>query len=70
VQEYLVWQVENGRIDWWELQDGQYVPLAQAADGRVHSRVFPGLALDVQALVANQQAAAPAKKPRQRRAKA
>jgi len=68
VQEHLVWQVEDRRIDWWELRDGEYVRLAADADGRVHSSVFPGLALDVPSLVGSQPA--PAKKQRQRRAKA
>ena len=45
VQEYLVWQVFEQRIDWWELQDGQYVPLTLSDEGVFESRVFPGLRL-------------------------
>jgi len=51
VQEYLVWQVDDRRIDWWELQAGEYVGLEPAA-GVLQSRVFPGLWLDVAALLA------------------
>lgn len=46
VQEYLVWQTEDGRIDWWELAHGEYVPLPVDADGFIRSRVFPGLVLN------------------------
>lgn len=45
VQEYVVWQTEEGRLDWWELADGEYVPLPPEADGTIRSRVFPGLTL-------------------------
>ena len=51
VQEYLVWQTEDGRIDWWELVHGEYVPLPVDADGFIRSRVFPGLALSPAQLV-------------------
>lgn len=50
VQEYLVWQVENGRIDWWQLVEGEYQPLGPI-DGVLRSRVFPGLWIDPDALV-------------------
>lgn len=52
VREYIVWQVEDGRIDWWRLDDGSYVPLAPDESGAVHSVVFPGLALNVPSLLA------------------
>ena len=51
VREYLVWQVEEGRIDWWRLDGGAYVPLSPEPDGTVKSMVFPGLALDIPALI-------------------
>jgi Putative restriction endonuclease len=51
VREYVVWQVEEGRIDWWELREGEYRPLPPDATGAVHSVVFPGLVLDVLALL-------------------
>ncbi|XGV96830.1 MAG: Uma2 family endonuclease [Leptolyngbya sp. BL-A-14] len=51
VQEYLVWQVYDQKIDWWQLQDGDYVSLAPDEQGIVHSRVFPGLWLNVAAIL-------------------
>ncbi|MBD2020470.1 Uma2 family endonuclease [Leptolyngbya sp. FACHB-36] len=52
VQEYLVWQVEDDRLDWFSLQDGAYVALLPDEAGIVRSRVFPGLWLAVPALLA------------------
>lgn len=51
VQEYLVWQVFDQRIDWFSLENGNYVTLPPEEDGVIHSRVFPGLWLDVAAMV-------------------
>jgi len=53
VQEYLVWRVLSRAIDWWELRDGQYAPLAADATGVICSQVFPALCLDVPALLAD-----------------
>lgn len=50
VQEYLVWQVENARIDLWQLVEGEYQPISPK-DGVLHSQVFPGLWIDSEALV-------------------
>lgn len=51
VQEYVVWQTRNRRIDWFELADGDYRPLPADDAGVVRSRVFPGLRLAVGALL-------------------
>lgn len=51
VREYLVWQVPDRQIDWFSLQDEQYIPLLAGADGVIESRVFPGLRLNVAALL-------------------
>lgn len=51
VQEYLVYRTEDRAVDWWELRDGVYVPLPRAEDGSIASHVFPGLVLDVPALL-------------------
>lgn len=51
VQEYLLWQVMDARCDWWSLQEGEYVPLKARADGVHCSLVFPGLWLDLRALL-------------------
>lgn len=52
VQEYLVWMTLEQRLLWHRLVDGEFVDLAADADGIVRSQVFPGLALDRQALLA------------------
>jgi Uma2 family endonuclease len=52
VQEYLVWQVYDRRIDWFSLQEGDYVPLSADTDRVIRSRVFPGLWLAVDDLLA------------------
>ncbi len=51
VQEYLVWRVLDRQMDWFCLQDGQYVDLLADDDGITRSRVFPGLWLDRGALI-------------------
>jgi Uma2 family endonuclease len=51
VQEYIVWRVLDRAIDWFVQEAGQFVRLP--CDGGIYrSRVFPGLWLDVQALIA------------------
>lgn len=52
VKEYVVWQVTNSRLDWFCLQEGEYITLAPDADGIIRSQVFPGLWLAVSALLA------------------
>ncbi|MCG8351573.1 MAG: Uma2 family endonuclease [Chloroflexales bacterium] len=51
VREYIVWQTHDNQLEWWELCDGEYVPLTSDADGLMRSRVFPGLWLDAAALL-------------------
>lgn len=51
VQEYLVWQVDDDRLDWFSLQSGRYVNLETDIDRISRSRIFPGLWLDVRALL-------------------
>ncbi len=48
VQEYLVWQVLDRKIDWYALQNGAYVELLPSADGILKSQTFPGLWLPVE----------------------
>lgn len=52
VQEYLVWRVDDGAVDWFVLRPTGYEPLPVGADSVVRSEVFPGLWLDPAALVA------------------
>ena len=51
VQEYLVHRVDDGEVDWFELQGGVYVRKTPDGDGLLQSLVFPGLWLDVAALL-------------------
>jgi Putative restriction endonuclease len=50
IREYVVWRTEDQAIDWFVLRNGSYEPLA-AADGACRSEGFPGLWLDVDAMV-------------------
>jgi Uma2 family endonuclease len=52
VREYLVWRTEDEAVDWWTLEDDEYVPLPTETNGSIRSRVFPGLWLDRAALLA------------------
>lgn len=51
--EYVVWRTEDQEIDWFILRHGQYERLSVSPDGIIRSEAFPGLWLDVQALVAD-----------------
>lgn len=51
VQEYLVWQVFEQKLNWYRLQDREYVLLEPDEAGIVRSQVFPGLCLAVSALI-------------------
>ncbi|MEM8642209.1 MAG: Uma2 family endonuclease [Cyanobacteria bacterium P01_G01_bin.54] len=51
VQEYLVWRVEDGAIDWFELVAGQYQRLKPNSAGLLCSNIFPRLCLDTAALL-------------------
>ncbi|MEH2408297.1 Uma2 family endonuclease [Nostoc sp.] len=51
IQEYIVWQVFESTVSWFSLQDGEYVALIPNTSGIIESQVFPGLWLDVSALV-------------------
>lgn len=52
IKEYVVWRVMDRAIDWFALVAGTYERLVPADDGFLKSRVFPGLWLDPQALIA------------------
>jgi len=56
VQEYLVWLVAEGRLEWFNLEDDEYRPQLPDARGLLHSRAFPGLRLPVGALLAGDTA--------------
>ena len=52
VQEYIVWQVFEQKLDWFYLQQGEYVSLPVGEDNVIRSRVFPGLWLGADDLLA------------------
>ena len=56
VQEYIVWQTQEGRLDWFQLINEEYVALAPNAEGVIESQVFPGLRLAVAALIEGDRA--------------
>jgi Uma2 family endonuclease len=56
VHEYIVWQVLERRIDWCRLREGRYRPLQPDAHGATEGEVFPGLRLDVTAMLAGDRA--------------
>ena len=55
VPEYFVWQVVDSQIHWFALEQGDYVELKPRSDGVIRSRTFPGLWLDVRALLAGDE---------------
>lgn len=51
VQEYLVWQTFENEFSWFRLQNEQYVLVEPDDKGIIQSQAFPGLWLDVAALL-------------------
>jgi Putative restriction endonuclease len=51
VREYIVWRVLDQAIDWFVLQQSEFVRLVPGSDGILRSEVFPGLWLDPEALL-------------------
>ena len=45
----------DSRIHWFALEQGDYVELKPRSDGVIRSRIFPGLWLDIRALVAGDE---------------
>ncbi|MBW4591717.1 MAG: Uma2 family endonuclease [Brasilonema angustatum HA4187-MV1] len=50
VQEYIVWQMYENRLNWFKLEEGRYVSLEPDTTGVIRSYIFPGLWLAVPAL--------------------
>lgn len=57
VREYVVWRIHDRQIDWFVLEDDEYRRLEPDADRVLHSTVFPGLRLAVEALLTGDVAA-------------
>jgi Uma2 family endonuclease len=51
VREYLAWITGENRLVWWELKEGDYCEIAPGPEGLLKSKVFPGLWLDIAALL-------------------
>jgi hypothetical protein len=51
VKEYLAWRVEERAVDWFALVEGRYDLMRTDDRGYICSLVFPGLWLDVTALL-------------------
>lgn len=51
VQEYVVWQIYEKQLNWFQLREGRYIPLLPDGEGIICSRVFPGLYVAVEALL-------------------
>lgn len=52
VQEYIVWLVGDGELLWYTLKDGEYRLLEADDEGTLRSLVFPGLWLNLPAILA------------------
>jgi Uma2 family endonuclease len=57
VPEYVVWRVLDRQISWFDLIEGQYVRREPDASGIIESTTFPGLRLNVAAMLAENRAA-------------
>lgn len=53
VKEYLVWRVYDAVIDWYVLENGEYLELQPDQQGVIESRFFAGLRLNVKAMLAD-----------------
>jgi Uma2 family endonuclease len=51
VLEYLVWRTEDQAVEWFALREGRYVAMPADANGYLKSEQFPGLWLNVTALL-------------------
>jgi Uma2 family endonuclease len=58
VAEYIVWRVRDEAIDWFQLRKGSYELRQPGSDGIIESEVFPGLRLNVPAMLALDKKAA------------
>ncbi len=51
VREYIVWRTLDGAVDWFALEEGEYVRREPDDAGIIESREFPGLRLAVNQLL-------------------
>ncbi len=51
MREYVLWRTISGEINWWKLENGEFVEIEPGEDGILRSEVFPGLWLDPGAMI-------------------
>ncbi len=51
VKEYIIWRVDDKEIDWFALNEDEYVSLKPDKNGVVESRFFGGLRLNIEAIL-------------------
>jgi Uma2 family endonuclease len=51
VREFPAWNTEDNQIIWWQLSEGDYREIPRSPDGLLKSTIFPGLWLDLEALL-------------------
>ena len=51
IKEYLVWRVYDQEFDWFYLEEGEYIKLSADKQGVIRSLTFPGLWLNIDALL-------------------
>lgn len=51
VREYIVWRVLDEQLDWFMLENGKYNLRSADENGMIESEAFPGLRLNVTALL-------------------
>lgn len=52
VQEYIIWQTYDNQIDWYQLnQEEEYIKLEPDETGTIKSQIFPGLWLNIPAIL-------------------
>jgi Uma2 family endonuclease len=51
VREYVVWRVLDHAIDWFRLREGAFERVEPDAEGLIASETFPGLRLNVPAMI-------------------
>ena len=56
VREYIVWRTLDREIDWFCLQDGEYIRLELDENGIIKSQVFPGLWFAVEPMLSGSMA--------------
>lgn len=54
--EYIVWRTLDTAIDWFRLHEGEYIRVEPDHQGMIESSVFPGLRLNVPAMLARDRA--------------